>query len=366
MDGRLHHTPRIPETETYTCHPLNFLHMALLKKLHILALPLFLTGCYEDYYPRIDTEPVLCLNSLITAGSPIEVKVSHTWLYTDEDARANHSVPDAVVNIFANDRPVDAGYVAQEGDHIRIHASSMKYGEAEAEVTVPVATHLMNTHYSTPISRISVWQESNLSLSANIGFDIRISMDIADPDDTDNFHRLAFLTFFPSDMTTDTDGIDQPTEGVNFVELWEGRFSALDPVFYEHVDTFEDIMSTGDWNLFFSDRLYHGEAKTLTFGFTENQVHINGWQGNPDDLDCGWLVTLFSISESYYNWLVYAKQSSGIVFGDFGDLGLADPIWGYSNVSTGAGVVAAQSSVTATINLKDFLEKIMESGHSDR
>lgn len=343
--------------------------MAILKKLHLLALPLFLTGCYEDYYPRIDTEPVLCLNSLITAGSPIEVKVSHTWLYTDEDGSSNHSVPDAELEIYANGELVDADYLPREGDRIRIHASSLKYGEAEAEVTVPVATEVSGIDYSIKPDDLWTKYTEGWGLDAKLQFDIRIFMDLPDNKETADFHRLTYKTYYWSGIDTDDDnGEDwQPYGRSSFnAFLSEGHFEVLDPVFYELNDAFEDVMNGSGYALFFSDRLYNGEAKTLTFGFSSCFFSLSGWNGNPEELECGWDITLCSISESYYNWLVYSYQSSGIIFGDFGDLGLADPIWGYSNVSTGAGVVAAQSSVTVTINLKDYLEKIMESGNSIR
>ena len=41
------------------------------------------------------------------------------------------------------------------------------------------------------------------------------------------------------------------------------------------------------------------------------------------------------------------------------DIGFADPTWGYSNVSTGAGVVAAQSTTSVTIDLTEFLKTIL-------
>ncbi len=98
------------------------------------------------------------------------------------------------------------------------------------------------------------------------------------------------------------------------------------------------------------------DSKNLEFGFSPCYFRLSGWDKDPKYLECGWKITLYSISESYYKWLAYDFQSDGIVFGDFGEFGLADPIWGYSNVSTGAGVVAAQSSTTVTINLQDFLK----------
>ena len=77
--------------------------MAILRKLLILELPLILSGCREELDLDIETTPVLCLNSLITAGEPIYVTVTHTWLYTDESSRKDHSVKDAVLSIYVND-----------------------------------------------------------------------------------------------------------------------------------------------------------------------------------------------------------------------------------------------------------------------
>ncbi|MDE6291095.1 MAG: DUF4249 domain-containing protein, partial [Muribaculaceae bacterium] len=96
-----------------------------------------------------------CLNSLITAGSPIEVNVSRTWVYTDQAGEKDHSVDDATVRIYANGDLVDFGYIPEEGDNIRIHASSVRYGEAEAEVTVPVATPVSDVEFTDKV--ISLW-----------------------------------------------------------------------------------------------------------------------------------------------------------------------------------------------------------------
>ncbi len=80
---------------------------------------------------------------------------------------------------------------------------------------------------------------------------------------------------------------------------------------------------------------------------------------DPDYFDCELILELNTISESYYNWGSYLWQyEDGLLVG-LGDLGLGDPVWAYSNVSTGAGVVAARSVATYTIKLKDFLEKTM-------
>ena len=321
--------------------------MAILKKTIPVILPILLTGCYESFDPKIDTTPVLCLNSLITAGSPIEVKVSRTWVYTDQAGAEDHSVDDAVVRIYANGEPVDSGYIPAEGDRIRISASSARYGEAEAEVTVPVASRISGFEFKDKVGSLWMKDTPGWGIDARIQFGVNISMGLDDPEDVDNFYLLSYDAF--SDESSRS-------------SFSSGYFETVDPVFYEQTSSFEEVMNYSAYNMFFADRLLNRETDAVDFEFTPCFFELSGWKGNHADMDCGWHITLYSISESYYNWLAFCWQTDGIVFGDMGDAGLSEPIWGYSNVSTGAGVVAARSSVTFTVDLKDFLlNTILES-----
>lgn len=348
--------------------------MAILKKILILTLPLFLTGCYEDFDPKIDTKPVLCLNSLITAGSPISVKVSHTWVFTDQEGEKDHSVSDATLKIYANDVQVDSDYIPQEGDRIRIEAFSPKYGTADAEVTVPYAEKATVSDSSFKLESIWAEHREQWGVDANLEFDMFISIDIPAAKDAGRYFRLDYNMFGPEGLYEDPNGYyelignedeDDPYDYEDDAHgedpfRWNfssGHFEFLDPVFYEHVTAFDDVMNGSYGSSFFSDRLFTEDPKTLKFGFSSCFFNIGGWDMDTADLDCGWEVTLYSISESYYKWLAYELQSDGVVFGDFSDFGLADPIWGYSNVSTGAGVVAAQSAAKYTINIREDLYK---------
>lgn len=62
-------------------------------------------------------------------------------------------------------------------------------------------------------------------------------------------------------------------------------------------------------------------------------------------------MILGSVSASYYYLANYIWQTSEGVFYDLGEVGLGDPQGGYSNVSGGAGVVAAQSQTSVAIDL---------------
>ncbi len=349
--------------------------MDILKKLFIFSFPLLLTGCYADYVPNIDTTPVLCLNSLITAGSPIEVNVTHTWVLTDSNGHKDHSVNDATLSIYVNDNLVDSDYIPAEGDRIRIEAHSDKYGDAQAEVTVPFATQISSLDYIPKLSDFDMSDTEGWGINADIMFDVNISMTLADTDNADNFHRLDYRQFDINGIYTDNEDFDAYDEDLDEYDFdygqeeepdhsyrayfSSGSFETIDPVFYEQSTPFDDVMNSSYYNLFFSDRFLNRETNTVEFGFSPCFFKLSGWDGDKLELDCGWEITLYSISDSYYKWLTYYIQSDGIIMGDMSELGLADPTWGYSNVSTGAGVVAAQSSVTIKLNLQDFLESLL-------
>ncbi|MDE6399816.1 MAG: DUF4249 domain-containing protein, partial [Muribaculaceae bacterium] len=74
--------------------------MGILKHVIPSILLILLSACYEDFTPDIPSEPVLCVNSLITAGKPIKIDISRTRLYSDEDSPT--TVDDAVVSLFVD------------------------------------------------------------------------------------------------------------------------------------------------------------------------------------------------------------------------------------------------------------------------
>ena len=93
--------------------------------------------------------------------------------------------------------------------------------------------------------------------------------------------------------------------------------------------------------------------------FVGCKYHLQTNVCDPDFFDCGKMITLHSVSKSYYDWEYYDMQIDSGILADLTNWGFNDPIWGYSNVSTGAGVVAAESSVSIIVNLKDKLEKFL-------
>ncbi|MDE6218339.1 MAG: DUF4249 domain-containing protein, partial [Muribaculaceae bacterium] len=273
----------------------------------------------------------------------------------------NHEVRDAEVTILANDRIVGSDYLPKEGDRIRILAESPVYGSASAEVTVPVATPIGNVKADATVTNI--WRGDDdffhYEMLADITFNLNIEMDVEDPAMTDNYYHFGYNSSSPN------------IEGDSDEELWDynepilriGNFEyKSEPIFKEHIGVFETIMGNDEdlSFVFFTDRQFSGKTYTLHLNFSNNTFRIKSKEYDESLLDCNINLYLTTVSRSYYNWAVYKWNVDEGIMGDLSDIGLAESKWGYSNVSTGAGVVAAQSSAKYTIDLKDFLKAILK------
>ena len=113
---------------------------------------------------------------------------------------------------------------------------------------------------------------------------------------------------------------------------------------------FETIMGNDEATsfVFFTDRQFAGKTYTLHLNYTDNVFRVKSQKYDESLLECDMTLFLTTVSPSYYNWAVYKWNADEGILGDLSDIGLAEPKWGYSNVSTGAGVVAAQSSAKHT------------------
>lgn len=325
--------------------------MAILRYIIAILSVCLLTGCYEDFNPDIDTKPVLCLNSLITAGKPIKVDVTHTWMFNDEHSEKNHDVKDADVTILVNEKIVGSDYLPKEGDKIRIIAESPTYGTATADVVVPFATPIGRVKASSTVTNIWRYDEDlfNYEMFADVTFNLDVEMDVNDPAGTDNYYNFGYNWSGPI-----------AADGSNMFDVGSLEYNS-EPIFKEHIGVFETIMGNDDYTdfMFFSDRQFSGKTYTLHLGFSNNRFRISSQEYDESLLDCEVNLYLTTVSQSYYNWAVYKWNVDEGITGDLSDIGLAESKWGYSNVSTGAGVVAAQSSSRFTINLKEFLKTIL-------
>ncbi len=315
--------------------------MAFLKKTSPLFLLQMLAGCEEVFTPDMPHTPVLCVNSLVSAGKPVEVSVSKSRLYTDPADKSE--VKDAVVNIYANGQLQLDSYTPKEGDEIRIVAQSSTLGMANAEVNVPKAVPIHKVNWET--HDVNCWQND---YGYTVQFKLKVQITISDPTE-ENYYKFSSKV---DEADIDDETLYSPHPPYQLI-ISELQYD-LEPIFSEHIGVFESIMGGDAYGFtFFSDRQFAGRAYTL------NLQYNNCWfQGTLDEMpDCKFTLTLNSISPSYYNWANYVWQRDNGTLTELSDYGFGDPIWGYSNCTSGAGVVAAQSSAEYAINFTDFIEE---------
>lgn len=326
--------------------------MAILKHISFLLLPLVLTSCFETFEPEIDTSPVLCINSLITAGEPIEVDVTHSWVYSNEMESRDHTVKDAVVSIYANGELQSPDYIPAPGDSIRIVATSRQYGSAEASVKVPVAVPIASVEFIPEIIRKEFYSTPYQPMYGRISFNMRIKLKIDDTDSADNFFEIGLVLHKP----------DKSSMASLNSDLSTGNFDVnAEPIFKEHIGVFESAFGDDtEGMMVFSDRQFAGKSYTLNLLFKEVFYRVMSHVYDEENYNYSIEFVLSSVSRSYYSRALYIWNDEWGSVGDMSDLGFADPVWGYSNVSTGAGIVTARSFATYTLPLATFLKSTLE------
>ncbi|MBD5206404.1 MAG: DUF4249 family protein [Bacteroidales bacterium] len=334
--------------------------MAILKYLIYIVLIIQLSSCYTDFNPKSDEKPELCINSLITAGEPIEVRLSHTYHYNLINTDTDLSVNDGIVRIFINDIEVDKDYVPKEGDRIVIYAESPTYGSAMAEVSVPKALCLGNINYKvTEINENNktISEIGNSEYQLNVDFNLEVEIEIINNDSKVNYFQFYYEGYYPT-----VNGISRME---NFSEEEKIFFHpgnleySLENIFQEHIGILDNAISaeiSSHYQLF-TDKMFSNEKYTLHLLFTAGKYEMQTDFLSRELFDCGVMIHINSISQSLYNYGLYLWNQEESMSANLADFGLADLKWGYSNVSTGAGIVAARTKNKIRIDISDFLRE---------
>lgn len=352
--------------------------MAILKHISIIGALMFLTtGCFTDFEPDIESTPVLCMNSTITAGDSITVLLTHTWRWSDDTIKEKDLiVADAEVMLYVNDEyretlqfvkfPQDyynpyleddrlfgylSKYKAQEGDRIKLMAHNEKYGDASAEVTVPYRIDITRVEFDSPISDYP-WQE----WPKFYGFSLDLLIWFNDRSSTTDYYK------FSTDASNPDKYYIPNPDGTLGEECYARIYSYYvnydrEPLFTEHVSPLESAVSETSGYTIFSDRQISGKEYPLHISIDNIQYYYNNPENNPELKTASIDLHLDVISQSYYNHVLSVWEHNDGINGILGDVGLADPVWDGSNVSTGAGVVAAKSTSTYKIYLQNIVEK---------
>ena len=347
-----------------------FLNRIILSLL--AALPL--VGCFSDFEPDIESTPVLCLNSLITAGEPVQVSVTRTWRWSEGNPDDTYhpidiDIADADVSLIVNgkfverltftqsDNGYDPGtpfyklinvyqstYCPRSGDTVMLRAVSDRYGEATAQVTVPDPAPIdkVDVKVKDFSDNTHIWQgDYSMSLGFRIWF--------TDPADATDYY------LFETDHTEShfTDAPDGERAQEYIMSMWVDY--TCEPLFTEHVSALESVFSDTSGYTIFSDRQISGKSYPLNVSVDNITYIYYNPDDDPDLGDMAITLSLCSISDSYYYHVLSVWHANDGISGVLGGVGLGDPVYAASNVSTGAGVVAAVAKSTFKVRLLDII-----------
>lgn len=293
-----------------------------MKKILLLFLPLLtlLSGCTTNFDPKFNSTPVIVINAVAVDGEPVKASVTRSWAAGIE--KPDVQLPGATVTVAVNDgAPVLMTYdendqlfvseiIPAQGDRVRITASEQKYGAAEGASMVPQAV------------KISDWTRS---YSIITDYDAMIGTSDG---------SIIYMKKIKFDYTvTFTDPADQ----VNYYML-SSNMECDDPIMDENYSALDEIFET--WKSFyvFSDRQINGKSYTLSCRREIPMAYI------PFDEDFKNRIRLYSISKEYYDYLLSLFKKYQGFNGSLEEIGLAEPYQIYTNVSSGAGIVGAESS----------------------
>lgn len=318
----------------------------------------------------------MCLNALLTADSTFKVSVTRTWRYDSgdpgydfdinlKDARVTATFPDGEtleLQYAEKDKyqptpiedPKERGYFCtrapKAGETVTIRATHQQYGEAEATVTIPLPVEIE----SVKPRLLNLYKEETANgLSAK--FTLDMSVVFTDPADSVDFYLFGLEhSHGLSKYYDEPDG--SVTHGYAYISSYNENLSA-EPLFHEHMSVLETIFGESYGYSMFSDRQISGRQYGLHIVAENTSIRINNPKHDPDFDNVLYFDTqLMTISDSYYYYLISVWNHYEGIGGTLGDAGLGDPVWEHSNVSTGAGVVAARNISSHRVYLEPLLK----------
>lgn len=343
----------------------------IISSLMLICTSLTLTGCFTDFDPKIDATPVLCLNSNIVAGEPIRLYITRSWVWNEGKPGETISIDvnNAEVKLIVNgdfverlkyeeietinyygtvkdiEKVYTSTYAPAPGDVIRLEAESPEYGGAWAETTVPMPVPITNVEWTrTNFNHFVDFQESYYC-------DLSFQVSFTDPAGTDNYYQFeADIENLPN-WTPDNE--DYKHHG--YVDMASILFH-YEPLFSEHMSALDMALDNYFDYTIFTDRQIEGKTYPLHFVIERMRYIVSDPEVDPEEEDALLHITLRAISKDYYNHVLSIWEANDGVVGSLGSVGLGEMVYTHSNVSTGAGIVAASTPSTVTLRFSQLLQ----------
>ena len=342
------------------------------KILLCLVFAIGLSSCFSEFTPDIDRTPVLCMNSSITAGEPLQVNLTRTWRW-DESYKKDISVTDAGIKLYVNGQYVEdlvcrenenipdktnenynqipyiyvaEKYIPASGDEIRLEAVSEKYGTASAVETIPYPVNIEKVEAIIPKFFSSTYDTKGTIYQ----FDLNLLVSFTDPADIVNYYQLKVY---------DPALIDYET-GARAYFQWLRIDMSNEPLVTEHVSSFESVVADTWGYSFFSDRQISGKNYSFHVSVDNCNFYYNNPDGIPEYENSGLDIELQSLSQNYYNHILSVWEANDGLVGSLGSVGLGEIVPAYSNVSTNAGIVAGKAVSRIQLSIPKLMKQFTD------
>lgn len=223
---------------------------------------------------------------------------------------------------------VSKSYIPQPGDRIRLEATSKDYGTASAEVTMPKRVDIDRVVHEVR----NASPRPSLSGNMRFMFDIDLLVYFTDSDSTQDYYKFGCKS---STYYSDDSGAR--------ARLYYTLDLTGEPLFTEHVSTLESVIADASGYSIFSDRQINGHTYPLHISLKDIQFDYNNPNNDPELANAGVDLILSAISPDYYKHVLSVWEAEDGIVGSLGGVGLGELVSTYSNVSSGAGIVAAST-----------------------
>lgn len=315
--------------------------------LYILFSGIFFTSCYKEIdLSEYRTTPKMVINCTVSPDTVVMASVSRTWFYPENMPYVN--LPHAKVELYINgkyreqmqwktlynpenpelpDTLFISNSIAEEGDKIRIVASTPEYGTAEAEDMIPRKVPIADIRYTIRKGE-GIYEEIYSDY-----YEIYYEVTFNEPSEKGNYYLAKIAQTGHS------------YNGISTLVTLEADY--IDPVFKEQDAILDGSMAFDGLEkrggALFTDQSINGQTYTLLIKEIATKL----------DEDESRTVFIYSLSESYYLYLLSLQKVAGSTLeGELGNIGFAEPLRVYSNVEGGTGILGGNqhSDITITLN----------------
>lgn len=317
--------------------------------LYTLLLGVFLTSCYRKIdLDEYRTTPKMVINSVVSPDTVVMASITRTWFYPDKKPYVN--LPHAHVELYINNQYIEtmqwktlnnprnpdqpdtlflSNTIPAEGDRIKIVASTPEYGTVTAEDIIPKKVPIKNASHT--IKKGNGVYQGTISDYFEIYYEVTF-----DEFPEKNNYYLAKITQIKT----------------GYYGYYETEIDYIDPVFKEQDAILDESMAFNGLEkrggALFTDQSINGQTYTLQIKETTAELDETEQR----------IISIYSLSESYFLYLLSLQKIAGSTLeGGLGNIGLAEPLWVYSNVEGGTGILGGNQHSETTITLNNPSKK---------